>query len=196
LGVPGFGYIEQGAPVELRDGGAGGAEVRRVVRFREKPNAELAETFVRSGNFRWNAGMFVWSVPTVLSEFNRHTRELANFISQVSRRGNSRRRCATALPKLPKISFDYAIMEKADRVLVVEAAFDWDDVGSWQAVASYFDTDAAKNAAKCDLTAVDSSGNIVYDQVEQDRAARSAQPDHRADCGRAAGVPPPPGGEN
>ena len=51
--------------------------------------------------------------------------------------------------KLPKISFDYAIMEKADRVLVVEASFDWDDVGSWTAVANYFNHDVTKNYANC-----------------------------------------------
>ncbi len=73
---PGFGYIEQGKP--WRD------SVHHVVRFREKPNAELAESFVRKGNFRWNAGMFVWAVSTVLSEFNRHAPELANFIAQLS----------------------------------------------------------------------------------------------------------------
>lgn len=55
-------------------------------------------------------------------------------------------------------------MEKADRVLVVEAAFDWDDVGSWQAVASYFKNDEHSNATNCDFTAIDSSNNIVFDQ--------------------------------
>jgi len=78
---PGFGYIEQGEPVRLRSDGK--IAVHRVVRFREKPNVDLAESFLRKGNFRWNAGMFVWSVPTVLSEFNRHAPELADFISQV-----------------------------------------------------------------------------------------------------------------
>src|SRR5213075_550255 len=77
---PGFGYIEQGDAVRLRDDGK--IAVHRVVRFREKPNTDLAESFLRKGNFRWNAGMFVWSVPTVLSEFNRHTSELAHFISR------------------------------------------------------------------------------------------------------------------
>ena len=62
--------------------------VHHVLRFREKPNADLAESFLRKGNFRWNAGMFVWSVPTVLSEFNRHTPELADFISQIRAPGN------------------------------------------------------------------------------------------------------------
>ena len=84
---PGFGYIEQGAPAPLR-GGSSPNDIFRVVRFREKPNVELADTFVRKGNFRWNAGMFVWSVPTVLSEFNRHAPELADFISQIRAPGN------------------------------------------------------------------------------------------------------------
>jgi mannose-1-phosphate guanylyltransferase len=135
-----------------------------VVRFREKPNAELAETFLRSGNFRWNAGMFVWAVPTVLSEFNRHAPELANFIAQVSVPGKFESVLQERFGALPKISFDYAIMEKADRVLVVEAEFDWDDVGGWQAVASYFANDEEGNASNCDITTLDSSNNIVFDQ--------------------------------
>ena len=161
---PGFGYIEQGEPIRLRKGAGSSVDVRHVVRFREKPNTELAETFVRSGNFRWNAGMFVWTVPTVLSEFNRHTPQLARFISQLSVADRFESSLRDRFPKLPKISFDYAIMEKADRVLVVEAGFDWDDVGSWQAVASYFKNDGECNAANCDLTAVDATHNIVFDE--------------------------------
>lgn len=158
---PGFGYIEQGKP--WRPPGDGAA-VHHVVRFREKPNAELADSFVRKGNFRWNAGMFVWAVSTVLSEFNRHSPELACFIAQLSSPKMFEETIRTKFAALPKISFDYAIMEKADRVLMVEAAFDWDDVGSWQAVASYFKNDEEGNAANGDLTAIDSTNNIVFDQ--------------------------------
>src|SRR6266581_2379196 len=79
---PGFGYIEHGNPVHLRRRDDKNA-IHRVLRFREKPNPDLAESFLRKGNFRWNAGMFVWSVPTVLSEFNRQAPELADFISQL-----------------------------------------------------------------------------------------------------------------
>ena len=161
---PGFGYIEEGAAVKLRDSKTEDIRINRVVRFREKPNPELAESFLRKGNFRWNAGMFVWSVPSVLSEFNRHTPELASFISQISVPNNFAKALSERFSKLPKISFDYAIMEKADRVLVVEAAFDWDDVGGWQAVASYFNKDEQANASNCDTTAVDSTNNIVFDQ--------------------------------
>ena len=91
--------------------------------------------------------MFVWSVPTVLSEFNRHAPELADFISQIRAPGNFEKTLHERFSKLPKISFDYAIMEKADRVLVVEASFDWDDVGSWSAVANYFKHDEKETRA-------------------------------------------------
>jgi mannose-1-phosphate guanylyltransferase len=161
---PGFGYIEQGEEVRLRAGGK--IAVHRVVRFREKPNVDLAESFLRKGNFRWNAGMFVWSVPTVLSEFNRHAPELADFISQVRSPKDLDKILHERFAKLPRISFDYAIMEKADRVLVVEASFDWDDVGSWQAVARYFKKDERGNIANRALTALDASDNIVFNDGE------------------------------
>jgi mannose-1-phosphate guanylyltransferase len=160
---PGFGYIELGEEVRLRSGAGKGA-IYRVVRFREKPNVDLAETFLRSGKFRWNAGMFVWSVPTVLSEFNRHAPELADFISQLRAPGKFEKVLRERFSKLPRISVDYAIMEKADRVLVVEASFDWDDIGSWRAVANYFQNDEHGNAANCAITALDSTNNIVFDQ--------------------------------
>src|SRR5436853_563415 len=159
---PGFGYIEHGEPVRLR--GENKIAVHHVIRFREKPNTDLAESFLRKGNFRWNAGMFVWSVPTVLREFNRHAPELADFISQVRAPENFEKALREHFTKLPRISFDYAIMEKADRVLVVKASFDWDDIGSWRAVANYFEKDKYGNAANCVVTAVDSSNNIIFDE--------------------------------
>src|SRR5438105_4285970 len=162
---PGFGYIEQGKPVHLRDR-SNKNSIHRVERFREKPNPDLAESFLRKGNFRWNAGMFVWSVPTVLSEFNRHTPELADFISQVRSAKGLEKTLRERFAKLPRISFDYAIMEKADRVLVVEASFDWDDVGTWQAVARYFKKDEHGNVANRALTALDSGDNIVFNDGE------------------------------
>jgi mannose-1-phosphate guanylyltransferase len=159
---PGFGYIEQGEPIKLTNRTEA---VHHVVRFREKPNAELAESFLRKGHFRWNAGMFVWSVPTVLSEFNRHTPELAHFISKIRAPGKFEEVLRDSFSQLPRVSFDYAIMEKADRVLVVEAQFDWDDVGSWTAVAKYLDKDEHDNSSRGAMTAVDSTNNIVFDET-------------------------------
>src|SRR5437588_9110904 len=162
---PGFGYIEQGKEVSLR-GGDDKIAVHQVVRFREKPNVDLAESFLRKGNFRWNAGMFVWSVPSVLSEFNRHAPELADFISQVRSSKDLDKTLRERFEQLPRNSFDYAIMEKAERVLVVEASFDWDDVGSWQTVARYFKKDEHGNATNSALTALDSSDNIIFNESE------------------------------
>jgi mannose-1-phosphate guanylyltransferase len=158
---PGFGYIEQGESVRLQSQNSNAA-VHRVIRFREKPNVDLAESFVRSGNFRWNSGMFVWSVPTILSEFNRHAPELADFISQLRATADLATVIQKRFEKLPRISFDYSIMERADRVFVVEAGFDWDDVGGWSAVAKYFKRDEHGNAMNCDATLADATNNIVF----------------------------------
>ena len=110
--------------------------------------------------------MFVWSVPTVLREFNRHASELADFISQVRSPNDLEKTLRERFANLPRISFDYAVMEKAERVLVVEASFDWDDVGSWQAVTRYFKKDEHGNAANGALTALDSSDNIIFNDGE------------------------------
>ncbi len=158
---PGFGYIEQGPLAGLKKPSAENP-VYRVLRFREKPNAELAERFVRDGNFRWNAGMFVWAVPTVLSEFTRHAPHLADFISQLLAPDNWEATLRDRFAQLPRISFDYAIMEKADRVLMVEASFDWDDVGGWRAVAEYLEQDEKGNSTRGDLTTLNASNNIVF----------------------------------
>jgi mannose-1-phosphate guanylyltransferase len=159
---PGFGYIEQGAPVTLQ-AETGGQAIFDVVRFREKPDADLAEQFLRQGNFRWNAGMFIWPLSAILAALERHAQPLANFVNALHSGADFATTLAERFPDLPKISIDYAIMEKADRVLVVEAGFDWDDVGSWTAVAKYLRHDADENASNTGrLTIQDAGGNIVY----------------------------------
>jgi mannose-1-phosphate guanylyltransferase len=89
---------------------------------------------------------------------------VADFISQLRAPKNFEKALRERFSKLPRISFDYAIMEKADRVLVVEASFDWDDIGSWRAVSNYFEKDKQGNAANCAVTVLDSSNNIVFEE--------------------------------
>jgi mannose-1-phosphate guanylyltransferase len=159
---PGFGYIELGGLVKLADD-EGGQPVYDVVKFREKPNPELAEQFLRQGNFRWNAGMFIWPLCAILAALERHAPPLASFVGALHAGGDFEGIVAERFPDLPKISIDYAIMEKADRVLMVDAGFDWDDVGSWTAVAKYLQHDGHANAANTErLTTVDAAGNIVF----------------------------------
>ena len=159
---PGFGYIEQGAAVKL-ESREGGQPVFDVVKFREKPNGELAEHFLKQGNFRWNAGMFIWPLCSILAALQRHAPELASFVEALHASGDFATVLAARFPELPKISIDYAIMEKAERVLVVEAGFDWDDVGSWTAVAKYLRHDADENCSNTErLTTQDAAGNIIF----------------------------------
>jgi mannose-1-phosphate guanylyltransferase len=154
---PGFGYIERGA--EIEDGGG-----FQVVRFREKPNPDLAEIFLRSGNFYWNSGIFVWSVNSILTEFNRHAPDLGTFVAAIRNSPDPKTVLADRFRHLRKTSIDYAIMEKASRVVVKPATFDWDDVGSWTALSKYLDQLQGDNAANCPVTLEASTSNIVYSE--------------------------------
>ncbi len=158
---PGFGYIECGGTIALREI-SGGPAVHEVKSFREKPDAERAEQFVRQGNFRWNAGMFIWTIPAILSALRHHAPELGSFVTRLHAGEAFAKMLAEVFPTLPKISIDYAVMEKAGRVLMVESAFDWDDVGSWTAVAKYLADQGAGNVGNCDVSALDASGSIVF----------------------------------
>ena len=145
---PGFGYIELGEVVAVKGLASDAPAVFNVKRFREKPAPELAQVFFEQGDYRWNAGMFAWSLPAVLRELSAQIPALADFVSQVRSAQDFDATLAEKFPHLPKISIDYAIMENASRVLVLEAGFDWDDVGSWIAVAGYLPKDEHENASK------------------------------------------------
>ena len=158
---PSYGYIERGnrAVIPGLDCENPPAEVKR---FREKPSTDLAETFLARGTFCWNAGMFVWSLPTVIHELTKHAPELANFVSELRRSKDVNATVEAQFPKLSPISIDYALMEQASRVLNIEATFDWDDVGSWLSVAKYLDTVGDNNQVNTPVTEVDSENNIVF----------------------------------
>lgn len=151
---PGFGYIETG---ERQENG-----LFEVTRFREKPDPATAALFLKQGNFRWNAGMFIWSVPAILEVFKEHAPELAGFVSGVQADGQLEKRLSCEFAGLPKISIDFAVMEKAKRVLMVESGFDWDDVGGWAALAKYLAQSGAGNASNIELSELNASNNIVY----------------------------------
>lgn len=157
---PSYGYIERGARVD--DG-----SVFEVKRFREKPDSELAEQFLQQGNFAWNAGMFFWSVETVRKNLAAHCPELAGFVDELAATPDFATTFQSRFPKLTKLSIDYALMEKAPRVLNVEAAFDWDDVGNWTSVGGHLPQDARGNQHNCALNQIDAGGNLVFSQTGQ-----------------------------
>src|SRR5690606_17232067 len=100
--------------------------------------------------------------PTVIRELSTHQPGLASFISELRRSNNLPATVAAQFPKLTPISIDYALMEKASRVLNIEATFDWDDVGSWVSVASYLDNVGDENRVNAPISEIDSENNIVF----------------------------------
>ena len=142
----GYGYIE--AADEVAPG------VRRVRRFVEKPDLETAKRYLATGAFAWNAGMFVWRADTMAAAFRAHAPQ---WLPLVERPDALER----LYPTLPKLSVDYAIMEKSDNLVVVRGDFGWDDVGSLPALARHFPADAQGNVAISPVYALDAAGNIV-----------------------------------
>ena len=158
---PSYGYIERGEPANI-PGLTCEHPAFEVRRFREKPNAELAEEFLRQGGFSWNAGMFVWALPTVLAQLARHAPELAAFIAELRDSPDLTEFVTTRFPQLPAISIDYALMEKSERVITIDATFDWDDVGSWISVAKHLEKSGDNNCANTVLTQFEAANNIVF----------------------------------
>lgn len=158
---PSYGYIERGATANL-EGVELKHEIVEVERFREKPNPELAEQFLREGKFAWNAGMFVWSIETVYNELRQHTPQLADFIDELKASSDVLATIEEKFALLTPISIDYALMENASRVLNIEATFDWDDVGSWISVAKYLPVIGEDNRCNDEITEIDSQNNIVF----------------------------------
>jgi mannose-1-phosphate guanylyltransferase len=116
----GYGYLRRGERV--------GGAAWRVDLFREKPDAETARSYLESGEYLWNAGMFLWRVDRVREELRRHLPQVAESAESLSEQ------TAPAMEEyagIRSVSIDYGVMERADRVAMVEARFDWDDVGDW-----------------------------------------------------------------
>lgn len=162
----GYGYIHRGGVIRE----VSSKPVYEVLEFREKPDLETATTYVESGEYYWNAGMFFFRVPVISDEFARLTPGLWRALGKI-RDGledgvDLESLLAEHYPNLEKISVDFAIMEKAHTVRVVESAFDWDDVGEWPAVERHFPKDADNNVANGRVMIQGGSGNIVVNDGE------------------------------
>ena len=140
----GYGYIHRGVELCTRQG----VLVYRVLGFREKPDHDTAERFVTSGEYFWNGGIFVWRAATILKAFAQMQPALFQAIERIAGAWGTKTQDEVfqrEYQALPKISIDYAIMEKAPEVLVVKAPFQWDDVGSWLALERMNPQDADGN---------------------------------------------------
>jgi len=157
----GFGYVEAGNDFEEAEG----VQFKKAVRFVEKPDEATAQEYIDSGKFFWNSGMFIWSVPTLLNAFAAHCPEMKELMDELTKytgRGEIFQGLEKTYPTLGKISIDYALMEKADNIVMACGTFEWDDVGSWPALESHFEQDASGNTLIGDCEQIDSKNNIIY----------------------------------
>jgi mannose-1-phosphate guanylyltransferase len=156
----GFGYIEASDSFKHK----GKVKFRRTKRFVEKPNSATAEEYVRSGNFFWNSGMFIWSVRSLQAALRRHRLPLLAMAERILPSVGTpdfERRLKEEYGRIDRISVDYAIMEKADNILMAQGTFWWDDVGSWLAIQNHFESDPAGNVVVGLCEGIESAGNIV-----------------------------------
>lgn len=165
----GYGYIQSGKALPPP---ASGKPLKtplfKVERFVEKPSLEKAQEYLASGDYRWNAGMFVWSFVTITNALAVHQPEMHQACQRWFAAASKGARklesvLAAEYPAIRKISVDFALMEKAQNVVVADGRFDWDDLGAWPALARHLRQDAEGNAAIGDLVQVDSARNLVFD---------------------------------
>ena len=154
----GYGYICSTSKEECN--------VVKVNEFREKPDRETAERYLAAGNYFWNAGIFVWSVSTIVDQMRRHSPQIAGMMDKIAGTfGTEEEKAALAefFPQCDKISIDYAVMEKSDSIYVISADLGWSDLGSWTSAGSHIAEGPDGNrVVGNDVRLIDSEGCIVH----------------------------------
>lgn len=155
----GYGYIERGDVVSKEK-----PRVYRVSAFREKPHRELAEEYVRDGRFFWNCGIFCWKAQTIVDLLKQYEPELHAGLLRIAdgiRNNRGKQTIEEEFPRLKSISIDYAVLERAQNVVVIEAPFHWDDVGSWLSLPRLNGHDSNGNTIDGPFCGIDTQGCIV-----------------------------------
>ena len=170
----GYGYIRVGNELPAPSGAKKyKTTFSKAEQFVEKPNFERALEYVNSGQYRWNAGMFIWSFVTITNGLEKHQPEMFAACQRWFKVSNNPAKLAKILakeyPAIKKVSVDYALMEHAQNVIVADGAFEWDDLGAWPALARHLKADAEGNCAVADFIHVDAARNIIYDARTKNR---------------------------
>ncbi|MBN1912149.1 MAG: NTP transferase domain-containing protein [Pirellulales bacterium] len=159
-----FGYIERAAPLESNTV-TGASPSYHVQKFHEKPDAQTAEKYLASGGFYWNSGIFVWKARTILDAIERFQPKMRERLDQIAKTIGTldyAQALADQFAAIEPISIDLGVMEHASGVVVIEAPFEWDDVGSWRAIERLHDTDAQGNVVDAARhIGLDTTGSII-----------------------------------
>lgn len=161
----GYGYIEVGHEVSSETG------LCEVTQFREKPDYDTAKAFIANGNFLWNAGIFAWSVSGIINEFKSHLPQMVSVFNEGSNLLNSQDEAAFVkenYPRAENVSIDFGILEKSERVFVIKASFDWNDLGTWGALHDKITTNTDENAVVRAIPHLrDATGNMILSEKEK-----------------------------
>jgi mannose-1-phosphate guanylyltransferase len=156
----GYGYIQHGEAMGQRQG----VTISRVQAFKEKPDADTAERFLASGEFSWNSGIFVWKAATILRELRANCPQIADAVERIAAAWGTPKRdevFRSEYESLSKISIDFAVMEKAKDVMVIQAPYQWDDVGSWLALERRNPQDAHGNTVQANHTGLSTENCVI-----------------------------------
>lgn len=166
----GYGYIKYNKK-EKEVGHTTGVVSRKritaypVSDFVEKPNLATARSYVEQGCYLWNSGMFVWKTSVILKYFEKLLPDVYECLMEIEKAIGTDKEQETIeriYPTIPKISVDYGIMERADKVIMLEGDFGWNDVGSWDTLDALYDADENNNVKYGDQIHIDSRNCIAY----------------------------------
>lgn len=161
-----FGYIERGETIPAQPEGVPAFQVKQ---FREKPDAVTAAAYVAAGDFYWNSGIFLWRADTILKLLGLYEPEMASHLARIREAVGSARFTEVLETEFTAIrgkSIDYAVMERYKKIVVLEAPFSWDDLGSWQALARLQAPDENRNTVQGNHIGIDTKGCIVRTEGE------------------------------
>jgi mannose-1-phosphate guanylyltransferase/mannose-6-phosphate isomerase len=151
----GYGYIKAHKKIESGNGEAGCLSAFKVDRFIEKPNKAKAEEYFASGEYYWNSGMFAFTIEAFMQELQVHCPDISQLVQEGYH--NSLKQ----FELMPKISIDYALAERSQKVVVIPLPLQWSDVGSWDALYDLLEKDGEGNALKGDCIAVDCNNSLL-----------------------------------
>jgi len=160
----GFGYIQTGEPLPVEGLPDAPASVYRVKSFKEKPAASVAEDYLKSGGYLWNAGIFVWKAQTIIDLLAEHQPDCLTHLQTIVAAWDTPQRDAVFAKEfsaIKGISIDYAVLEKAKDVSVIQAPFSWDDLGGWSAVARQRGADSNGNTVVGRHLGIESKNSII-----------------------------------
>ncbi|MEO9965651.1 MAG: mannose-1-phosphate guanylyltransferase [Reichenbachiella sp.] len=146
------------------------SEVKKVKTFTEKPELALAKTFLQSGDFVWNAGIFVWSISAIVGSFEKSLPDMAEVFEagDATYYGSEEKSYINKIyPQCENISIDYGILEKSKLVFVVQGTFDWSDLGSWNSLHEIRDKDEQENVIDGDVILGECSNNIIKSETKR-----------------------------